>query len=451
MIGRLLRSRYRRPTALQHSRKPSWGLQLKPRYAFLALILLPVIGLALAACGPPAARWTEAEKETLRELWIGSLAPLPPDRSNTVADDPRAVALGHKLFFDTRFSSNGRVACGTCHRAELGFQDGTPLAHGVGTTTRRTMPIAGTAYSPWLFWDGRKDSHWAQALAPLENPVEHGGSRTQYAHLISQHYRAEYEALFGPLPDLSGLPAVAGPVSDPTARAAWDQTAPEAREAVSRIYVNMGKAIAAFERAIKPGPSRFDAYVKALLAGDEAALKLALTSDEVAGMKLFIGAANCTQCHNGPLFTNNEFHNTGVPAVPGLPEDTGRALGVRQVLADEFNCLSRYSDAKPEQCSELRFARADGPDLAGQFKPPSLRNVAERAPYMHAGQFKTLREVVEHYKHAPKAPVGHSELQPLTLSETELLQLQAFLRSLSGPLAAPPELLAPPSVKAGAG
>jgi cytochrome c peroxidase len=110
------------------------------------------------------------------------------------------------------------------------------------------------------------------------------------------------------------------------------------------------------------------------------------------------------------------------------------------VLTDEFNCLSAYSDAAPEDCAELRFAKTDDHALERQFKPPSLRNVAERAPYMQAGQFATLREVLEHYNRAPSAPRGHSELKPLQLSEQELAQLEAFLRSLSGPLATPPEL-----------
>jgi cytochrome c peroxidase len=134
-----------------------------------------------------------------------------------------------------------------------------------------------------------------------------------------------------------------------------------------------------------------------------------------------------------------------VPAAAGLPEDTGRAKGVQQVLEDEFNCLSTYSDAEEEDCGELRFAKSDDHALERQYKPPSLRDVAERAPYMHAGQFATLREVLEHYNRAPAAPAGHSELKPLNLSEQELAQLEAFLRSLSGPLNTPPELLVPPA------
>lgn len=378
--------------------------------------------------------WSTAEISTLRGLWIGSLPPLPPDPSNRVADDPRAVVFGQKLFFDTRLSVNGKIACATCHLPGQGFQDSKPLGEGVGTTTRRTMPIAGTAYSPWLFWDGRKDSLWAQALGPLESAVEHGGSRTQYAHVIEQYYRAEYEALFGPLPDLSDaarFPASAGPVPDPATLQAWEQMSPADRETISRIYANMGKAIAAYERTIMPGRSRFDQYVEALLQNNTPAMRAALSPDEVAGLRLFVGKAQCINCHNGPLFTNNDFHNTGVPAVPGLPEDTGRALGVRQALADEFNCLSPYSDAAPEECGELRFAKTDDHELERQFKPPSLRDVAERAPYMHAGQFSTLHMVLEHYNQAPAAPGGHSELTPLSLSEQELAELEAFLRSLS--------------------
>jgi len=222
--------------------------------------------------------------------------------------------------------------------------------------------------------------------------------------------------------------------------------APADRDAISRIYANLGKAIAAYERKIVPGPSRFDRYVEALLKGDTSAMHAALAPEEVAGLRLFVGKAQCINCHNGPLFTNNDFHNTGVPAVPGLPEDVGRAQGVRQVLADEFNCLSVYSDAAPEDCGELRFAKTDDYALERQFKSPSLRNVAERSPYMHAGQLQTLRAVLEHYNDAPAAPSGHSELKALNLSEQELVQLEAFLRSLSGPLVTPPALLALPTL-----
>jgi len=391
--------------------------------------------------------WSEADVATLRSLWIGSLPPLPPDPSNAFADDPKAAKFGQELFFDTRFSSNGEVACATCHIPDKMFNDGLPLAQGVGTTTRRTMTIIGTAYSPWLFWDGRKDSQWAQALGPMESPVEHGGTRTQYAHLIDEQYRPQYESIFGALPDLSDrtrFPDSAGPVDDPSARAAWDAMTQEDRDAVTQVYVNVGKAIAAYERLIIPGPSRFDIYVAGLIDNDKETMQTALTKDEVAGLRLFIGPAECIKCHNGPLFTNNDFHNTGIPAADGLSSDDGRASGVTKVLNDEFNCLSQWSNAGENACADLRFVISTGEQLEGAFKPPTLRNVAESAPYMHAGQYATLAEVLQHYNHPPLAPVGHSELEPLGLTTNELAQLEAFLHTLGGPLNVPPDLLLAP-------
>jgi cytochrome c peroxidase len=403
------------------------------RYRPLLLLFSGMLLLVLSCSSLLPTRWSDDELATLKNLWIGSLPPLPADPSNQYADNADAAAFGQKLFFDTRFSSNGQVACATCHLPEQLFQDGTTLANGVGTTNRRTMTVIGTAYSPWLFWDGRKDSQWAQALGPMESPVEHGGNRTLYAHLITEFYADEYAALFGPLPDLSGLPRNAGPVADREAAANWETLSPEEQEAVTRIYVNMGKAIAAYERLLDPGESRFDQYVEALLNNDPAAQDI-LTSNEIAGLKLFIGEASCTNCHNGPLFTNNDFHNTGIPVADGLPEDTGRSLGAQQVLADEFNCLSVYSDAQPDECSELNFLVLDEHKQERQYKPPSLRNVAGRGPFMHAGQFTTLEEVLNHYNTAPEAPAGHSELEPLNLTEKQIAQIIAFLKTLDGPI-----------------
>jgi len=284
------------------------------------------------------------------------------------------------------------VACATCHKPEQEFQDGTPLANGVGMTNRRTMPIAGTAYSPFLFWDGRKDSQWAQALGPLESPVEHGGDRHQYARVIAEHYRPKYEQVFGTMPALS------------------------TRDEVTAVFVNIGKAIAAYERTVQYGPSRFDAYLAALTETGRPPENV-LTADEVAGLTLFTGKANCTQCHNGPLLTNNEFHNTGIPPVSTLPADRGRFAGTNGVLNDEFNCRSKWSDAR-DACKELEFMAVASHEQERAFKVPSLRNVADRAPYMHAGQLASLADVLQHYNRAPVAPAGHTELKPLKLNVT---------------------------------
>jgi cytochrome c peroxidase len=216
------------------------------------------------------------------------------------------------------------------------------------------------------------------------------------------------------------------------------------RDAVTQVYVDMGKAIAAYERLIMPAPSRFDQYVEALLNNDKKAMRAALTDDEVAGLRLFIGRAECIKCHNSPLFTNNDFHNTGVPTAQGLALDNGRASGVLKVINDEFNCLSQWSDAGENDCAELRFVTSKGEQLEAAFKPPSLRNVAETAPYMHAGQYPTLEEVLAHYNHPPISPVGHNELNPLGLTQHEMEQIIAFLKSLSGGVDAPQTLLQAP-------
>lgn len=419
-------------------------MHARTRWMVTGLLALAALTAAVAT-HRPADAWSEHELATLRSLAISALPPLPPDPTNRYADDPRAAELGHRLFFDTRLSADGKVSCATCHDPGRDFQDGLPLGVGTGTTTRRTMPIAGTAHSPWLFWDGRKDSQWSQALGPLESPVEHGGTRLQYAHVVARHYRDAYEAVFGPLPDLTGLPEHGGPVPDADRRAAWEALEPAQREAVTRVFVNLGKAIAAYERTLQFGASRFDRYVEQLSNGRPIPDGDDLTADEKAGLRLFIGKAQCINCHNGPLFTDNHFHNTGVPERPGLPGDAGRAAGAQQVLADAFNCLSPYSDADPSACAELAFMVTEGEELMRAFKPPTLRNATLRPPYMHAGQLATLDDVLAHYNRAPAAPEGHSELRPLRLSRKELTQLGAFLHTLETPISAPATFLSAPT------
>jgi cytochrome c peroxidase len=140
----------------------------------------------------------------------------------------------------------------------------------------------------------------------------------------------------------------------------------------------------------------------------------------------------------------NEPSQTGVRGVNDLPDDVGRSLGAQQVLSDEFNCLSVYSDVQTDQCAELNFLVIDEHQQERQYKPPSLRNVAERGPFMHAGQFATLEEALNHYNTAPQAPVGHSELQPLNLTEKQIAQIIAFLKTLGGPIDADPKWLTAP-------
>lgn len=424
-------------------------MRMRPwhRLALLGILVASIlIGATVLHAGeskPP--RWTANERMLLRSLSLASLGPLPADPSNRYADDSSASALGHAIFFDPRFSRTGTVSCATCHVAEKDFQDDRPIGRGVATGSRRTMPIAGTANSPWYFWDGRATSQWEQALGPLENPVEHGGDRTQYLHLIATEYRARYEAIFGALPSVDPLPPHAGPAADAAGIAAWARLPLTSRNEISRVYANIGKAIAAYERRIAFAPARFDRYIDAELTGKSQSPEIDFTADEEGGLRLFIGRASCVNCHNGPLFTDNHFHNTGVPRPPmALPFDSGRTAGIHKALVSEFSCTSRYSDATQDDCAELRFAVTEGPELLRAYKPPSLRHVAMRAPYMHAGQFASLAEVVQHYSDAPVAPSGQSELRPLHLSATERRQIVAFLGTLNGSLTAPTGYLTAP-------
>ena len=387
------------------------------------------------------------EHSAIESLWIERLPPLPSSPSNRVADDPRAVDLGHRLFFDPRLSGNGTVACATCHQPARNFKDGLVRSQGIGQTSRKSMSVVGVAYSPWLFWDGRRDSLWAQALEPLEDPVEHGGNRMDIARLIvgDADYRRAYEELFGDLPETAEsawFPAASpGESVEPHANQAdRDSTA---LQAATQIFANVGRALEAYQRQLLPGPAPFDAFAEALLSHDQARANTHLTPDQRQGLKLFLGRANCIHCHNGPLFTNDEFHNTGLEGPGGLPKDRGRVEGVQMLLADPFNCLGPHSGARQEDCAELRFVKTQGPELIGAFRTVSLRNVADTAPYMHNGQFATLTDVLNHYNLAQPTLIS-DELQPLRLTAGQIQQIVAFLKALSAPLVTPQHLLEAP-------
>ena len=372
------------------------------------------------------------------------MPPKPADPSNRFADHPEAAALGAALFFDPALSANGQVACATCHRPEQGFQDGLELAEALSTGVRRTMPLAGIQWGGWFFWDGRKDSLWSQALEPFENPLEHGLTRPEAIRKALAGHREAYQALFGSSPDMTGWPDAATPLLPGPLTEAWNATPQSTRDAIDAAYANLGKALAAYVRTIEPQENRFDRAVAALSAGRDIAANDALTAEEIAGFRLFTGKARCANCHSGPLFTDHFFHNTGVPHSPRLAGvDFGRALILPFIGIDPFNCFGPHSDAQKEACRELRFMSKDPKVFEGAFKTPSLRGVAARPPYMHAGQIATLEAVVEHYAAAPDpfslVPDAsgrvidhgrHSALVPLELTPAEKAALLAFLRML---------------------
>lgn len=368
--------------------------------------------------------WSEDEKVILKSLWIGSLPQLPPDPTNKLGDDIRAADFGHRLFFDKRLSRDGSVACASCHLPELAFTDGKKMATGIGQTNRNAPTIVGAAYNTWFFWDGRKDSLWSQALGPFESPVEHGTSREVVIDVVRRDpdYRRRYEEIFGLLP-------VRGKADD-----------------VTRAFANLGKAIAAYERKILPAPAKFDRYVEAILAGRKPAAEDQLTANEYGGLKAFIAEnqGQCIHCHNGPLFSDHNFHNIASQVNSKRKIDKGRAAGIPQLLADDTNCTGPYSDAKKKTCAEIHFIRKEGPMLLGAFKTPTLRFLSRTGPYMHAGQMDSLDDVMWHYRDAPGARQGTSELQPLDLTGGQFAMIEAFLKTLDGPIDAPPRYLKAP-------
>lgn len=368
--------------------------------------------------------WTEDERTVLRSLWIGSLPKLPPDPSNAVADNRDAAEFGHRLFFDARLSANGRVACATCHLPELAFTDGRKRARGIGSTARNAPTIIGAAYSPWQFWDGRKDSQWSQALGPFENAKEHGVSREWVVWVVSRDadYRRRYAALFGDLPKMADAAGI------------------------DAAFANLGKSIAAYERAILPAPTKFDRYVEAVLEGRKPAPADQFNIEEIAGLRVFISdnQGQCARCHNGPMFTDNHFHNIGSQVFGADADEQGRSQGIKAALADATNCRSEFSDAPAHSCPELRFAKRTARELAGAFKTPTLRYLGRTAPYMHAGQFQTLEDVIWQYRDVPPATVGVTELKRLPMSDAQFRQIEDFLRTLDGPIRAPAHFLKPP-------
>ena len=404
--------------------------RLRHRPTALAATLVMVFVLTTSAFGREPF-WTDLELRDIKRMSLEKLRPLMPDPSDRVADDPQAAALGRALFFDARFSANGTISCATCHAPEHQFQDDLPRGRGIGLAGRRTMPLAGTAYHPFFFWDGRKDSQWSQALGPLENPVEHGSDRAMIAQVIAANYRADFEAVFGSFPKLEDLPRHAAPSGSPEAVAAWAKLDPERQKAINVVFSDMGKAIEAFERTIPVPETRFDSYAAALNSEDKSLADKIFTVAERNGLKLFLGQGDCVRCHSGPQFTDLRFHNLGIPDT-SADADAGRRTAVYALKGDPFNCLGEFSDARgPGDCLGVKLLRFDMPDQLGAFKSPSLRGVAQRPPYMHTGQFATMDAVLVHYNLAPKAVFGESELtHPLKLTEVQMSEIEAFLHTL---------------------
>ena len=388
-------------------------------------------------------------------LALSPLPPVPDDPTNAHDTSAAAAHLGRYLFFDPRLSASGEVSCATCHVPALDWTDGKPLADVGKPLERHTPSLWNVAYGRWFFWDGRADSLWAQALHPLEEAREHAFDRVSLARLFWEDaaLRRAYTEVFGPPPaltDAARFPPRARPVpgapDDPMALA-WNAMSTPDRDAVARLFANVGKALAAFERSIVSGRAPFDDFVDGVQSGDLDRIG-ALSPEARRGLWLFVGKANCHFCHSGPNFTDREFHHNQAPTQRGLPLDLGRFRGLQTVMSDVFNGLGPFSDGQDQDTRDkLEKTPVDG-GVWGEFKTPSLRNVARTAPYMHQGQFATLAEVIDFYSDRIPPPSLHDDrervLVPLHLSAGEKADLLAFLESLSGP-EAPAELRGPPS------
>jgi cytochrome c peroxidase len=285
------------------------------------------------------------------------------------ADNPLShakIELGKRLFFDTRLSLDRSTSCASCHSPEKAFTDGRSRAKGFkGTVGPRNSPtVLNAAYNKFQFWDGRAASLDEQCKGPLMNPAEM--NMVDEKHLVERlnnvpGYRKDFKKVFGSSPSLD----------------------------------NVARAIASFERTLVTPNSRFDKYVK----GD----KSALTIEEKRGLIVFFGKASCSECHKGPNFTDDKFHNLGVVSTPGGKEDVGR------------------------------FAVTKDPADKEAFKTPTLRNVALTGPYMHDGSSATLEDVIDLYdRGGGDGPNKDKLITKLNLTAQEKSDLIAFLKALNG-------------------
>ncbi len=398
--------------------------------------MLPVILAILAGCvygDTLRDGLSDAQLDTLATMWP---LPAPPeDPTNGVADDPRAVAIGHALFFDARLSGDGNVACASCHVPELGWADGRTLGHGRSDTPRHTQGLTNVGWNRWARWDGACDSLWCQALGPLEAPAEMGATRTSVLRLLAtdEALREAVTELFQeppPPPDDARFPTHAMP-GEP----AWEQMTVEDRATVDLWFARVGKVLAAFERQLVARESAFDRWAEATLSGGDPSGTM--SDDAIAGFGLFVGEARCVLCHSGPNLSNGEFHNVGLGPRPWLEVgDRGRAAGITALRANPFNGAGPWSDAPAHGDARIRYLSLGG-EQAGQFKVPTLRNVAVTAPYMHAGHFDTLDEVLDFYvgDAAEQPAMGHrDEVITARLNEGQRAQLSAFLEALTAPV-----------------
>lgn len=324
----------------------------------------------------PTHEWPKATIDSgivFQELGAMPQAPI-------VANDPKykaLVDLGKKLFFDPRLSGSMQISCSSCHDPDMHWTDGRirAIGHNHRVGNRNTPSISFAWANKSFFWDGRAKSLEEQILGSLSNPKE-------------------MNAELGSLPEkLTAIKAY-----QPYFTAAFKKGKPQLQDIVS--------AIATFERSIKTSRSGFDKF----LSGDT----LALNDQQILGLHLFRTKARCINCHSGPLFSDQDFHNIGFSLYGEPKEDLGR------------------------------YAVTKRPEDVGKFKTPSLRNATRTGSWLHNGMFQELRGLINTYNNGmphPKRkenqlddhlfPTTSSHLKPLNLTVPERDALMAFLESIS--------------------
>jgi len=354
-------------------------------FFFLALVAFAILYRPTNALSHPADQSTATLLPVGKPLQIKAPLGLPP--VPIPADNPPTadtVALGRRLYYDPVLSADNTISCASCHGPQMGFTDTHPVSLGVGGKkgARHSPTVINSTYNTLQFWDGRAPSLEEQAKAPIANPVE---MATTHADVVKRlQADPKYVILF---------------------KQAWG---------TDQITIDLVvKSIASFERTVLCGNSAFDRFYY----GHD---KNALSPAAQRGFKLFVDPkkANCEVCHtigkDYALFTDNKFHNLGIGA---------------DIHGDMVD-LGRYEQTKND---------ADW----GAFKTPTLRNIANRPPYMHDGSFPTLKDALGHYiGGGNQNPHLDKEIHAIDfLSFDERDDLLAFLNSLSVPM---PENLGPP-------
>lgn len=359
----------------------------------------------LVAVAQAAHAFTAAELRA-----IASHGPWPPafrpDPSNRVSGNALAIELGERLFFERRLSANGEISCSRCHLPERNWTDGEPRALGLERVDRNTPSLNNVRLQRWFGWDGAHDSLWSQGMRPILDAREMGSSAAQVAKLVREDRDLSccYRKVFG-TPSLDD----------------------------EKLLVDAAKALAAFQETLMSGRTAFDEFREALVNGDKAGIAK-YPEPAKRGLQIFLGKGSCNTCHVGPAFTNGEFHDTGIPFFiePGRV-DPGRHAGIKKLRASPFNLLGHYNDdPRRATATSTRHVALEHRNF-GEFRTPSLRNLALTAPYMHNGRLATLRDVVNHYSTISPDRLhsdGEAILKPLKLSEREAQDLVAFLESL---------------------